>query len=278
MPKISQTLCVIICLVLIQQKSISQDWSITGNAGISAATNFIGTTDNNEFIIRTNSIERMRFSPANTRVGIGVNSFGNDPYGGTLSIKGTNATALDLVKGIPSGGTSWDCQIRFYNTNNLRHVITDDYLRNKLIIYPGIDPSSGALNIAQVQGTLIVGIDPDNIPTPAGYRLFVQEGILAERVKVALKGTAQWSDYVFKKGYELMPLKKLEAFIKSNSHLPGIPSAEDMVMTGLDVAQMDAKLLEKIEELTLYIIEQNKKLESQQKELNDLKKWLPKTN
>jgi hypothetical protein len=249
----------------------SQVWNTSGNAGTNAAFNYLGTTDNSEFIIRTNGVERMRFSPASTKIGIGLSNFDNSPYGGTIAMKGTNGTALDLVRGIAPGSTAWDCQIRFYNTNSLRHVITDDYLRNKLIIAPGIDPNSGALNVAQVQGTLIVGIDADNVTTPPGYRLFVQEGILAERVKVALKGTGQWSDYVFKQDYHLMPLDQLEKFVNTKSHLPGIPSAEEMVKEGLDLGQMDAKLLEKIEELTLYIIDLNKQLQAQKKEIETLK-------
>ena len=58
-----------------------------------------------------------------------------------------------------------------------------------------------------------------------------------------------------------MPLNEVEAFVKENKHLPNVPSATEMVENGLDVAQMDAKLLEKVEELTLYIIEQNKQIE-----------------
>ncbi|MEE1899617.1 hypothetical protein V1389_14810 [Flavobacterium rakeshii] len=99
--------------------------------------------------------------------------------------------------------------------------------------------------------------------TPAGYKLFVEDGILTEKVKVAVSGTANWADYVFADNYNLMPLNEVEAFTKENKHLPNVPSAEEMVTEGLDVAQMDAKLLEKIEELTLYLIEQNKKLEAQ---------------
>ncbi len=96
--------------------------------------------------------------------------------------------------------------------------------------------------------------------TPAGYQLYVQEGILTEKVKVAIKDTDQWSDKVFAPTYTLQPLAQVERYIRHHQHLPGVPSAEEIVKQGVDVGQMDAKLLEKIEELTLYVIAQQKEL------------------
>ncbi|MBL7727912.1 MAG: hypothetical protein JNM68_09505 [Dinghuibacter sp.] len=111
-----------------------------------------------------------------------------------------------------------------------------------------------------------------NVATPAGYKLFVETGILTEKVKVAVKTSADWADHVFNKDYPLMPLNQVEDYIKKNGHLPGIPSANDVVKEGIDLGQMNARLLEKIEELTLYLLEQNKKIERQQQEIDQLKK------
>jgi hypothetical protein len=83
----------------------------------------------------------------------------------------------------------------------------------------------------------------------------VQEGILAERVKVALKTSSEWSDHVFAPNYRLMPLPEVKAFIAEHGHLPGVPSAKQMVEHGLDVVRTHAMLLEKVEELMLYIFE-----------------------
>jgi len=105
---------------------------------------------------------------------------------------------------------------------------------------------------------------------PSGYKLYVADGILTEKVRVAVKTTTDWADYVFSDNYSLMPLKEVEQFVKTNSHLPNVPSAQEVVNGGIDVAKMDAKLLEKIEELTLYIIEQNKKLEEQESRIKFL--------
>lgn len=110
-------------------------------------------------------------------------------------------------------------------------------------------------------GKVRIGNGANDLKTPDGYKLFVQEGILTEKLKVAVKTTGNWADYVFNNDYSLMPLNEVEAFVKENKHLPNVPSASEMVKNGLDVAQMDAKLLEKVEELTLYIIEQNKQIE-----------------
>ncbi|RWX00996.1 hypothetical protein [Flavobacterium cerinum] len=120
-------------------------------------------------------------------------------------------------------------------------------------------------------GKVRIGNGLNDIKTPDGYTLFVEEGILTEKVKVAVKTTANWADYVFAEDYKLMPLTEVEQFTKNNKHLPNVPSAKQMVENGLDVAQMDAKLMEKVEELTLYLIEQNKQIELLKTEIKTLK-------
>lgn len=106
------------------------------------------------------------------------------------------------------------------------------------------------------------------------YRLFVEGGILTEKVKVALRSSANWADYVFANDYQLMPLSEVEAFVKTNKHLPGIDSAEQLAKDGIDVAAMQSKQMEKIEELTLYIIDQDKKIAEQAKALEKNSKEL----
>jgi len=88
-------------------------------------------------------------------------------------------------------------------------------------------------------------------------KLAVNGTITAKKVTVTLEG---WPDFVFADNYKLMPLDKLEKHIKVNNSLPGIPKEKDVVESGVDLGEMQAKLLEKVEELTLYVIEQNKKI------------------
>jgi len=121
-------------------------------------------------------------------------------------------------------------------------------------------------------GKVSIGLDPTVSTTFNGnYSLYVENGILTEKVKVALKNTSDWADYVFDKDYELMPLNKVEEFVTKNHHLPGVPSAEEVKESGIDVATMDAKLLEKIEELTLYMIELKADNEALKAEMEALK-------
>jgi hypothetical protein len=106
--------------------------------------------------------------------------------------------------------------------------------------------------------------------TPGTYQLYVQGGILTEKVKAAVATTNDWSDYVFANDYKLKSLNEVELFVKANKHLPNVPSAQEVVKEGIDMAKMDAKLLEKIEELTLYLIELDKKNADQQKQIVEL--------
>ena len=101
---------------------------------------------------------------------------------------------------------------------------------------------------------------PMNIP--AGYRLVVQDGILTEKIKVAIRNQTDWADYVFEPTYSLMPLSEVEKFIKKNRHLPNVPSAGAMVEKGIEVGHTSKIFMEKIEELTLYMIEMKKEIES----------------
>lgn len=90
-------------------------------------------------------------------------------------------------------------------------------------------------------------------------RMIVEDDLESKKIKVSANpGTVP--DYVFKPDYELRSLSELESFIKINSHLPNVPSAKEVEANGQDVGDMQLKLLEKIEELTLYVIEQNKEI------------------
>jgi hypothetical protein len=94
--------------------------------------------------------------------------------------------------------------------------------------------------------------------------------VYAREVQVHPDGTA-FPDYVFETNYSLMSLNDLENYINANKHLPNIPSALEVGVSGFGVAEMQIKQMEKIEELTLYIIEQNKKLSKLEEELKVLK-------
>ncbi|AFD06643.1 hypothetical protein [Solitalea canadensis] len=102
-----------------------------------------------------------------------------------------------------------------------------------------------------------------------GYKLAVAGNMVAEQVTVKLKGN--WPDYVFTPTYNLPSLQETEQHIKEKGHLPGIPSAEEVKNNGVDLGEMNAKLLQKIEELTLHLIEMQKDINQLKKENQELK-------
>ena len=116
-------------------------------------------------------------------------------------------------------------------------------------------------------------------------KLSVNGKIRAQEIKVE---ATNWPDYVFSKGYQLPSLKETEQHIRDKGHLEGIPSAEEVKTNGVDLGEMNAKLLKKIEELTLYLIEikkdhdlekrdnleQKKIIHQQQKDIKYLKSKL----
>ncbi len=122
--------------------------------------------------------------------------------------------------------------------------------------------------LLKTNGKVVIG-DTSQISTPGNYNLYIQNGILTERVKVALKESLDWSDDSFDK---TPSLQAVEQSIKEHSHLINIPSAEEVVNDGYELQDMDAKLLEQIEWLWQHMIELKAENEALRKELEELKK------
>ncbi|PXV65067.1 hypothetical protein CLV62_10865 [Dysgonomonas alginatilytica] len=120
-----------------------------------------------------------------------------------------------------------------------------------------LDISYGANKLITLQHNFKVGILTDN----PQYPLDVAGTIRATEVRVEI---TQGSDFVFEEDYNLKPLSEVEAFVKENKHLPEIPSEKQMQKDGLNMNEFQIKLLQKIEELTLYTINQEKRLNEQQ--------------
>jgi hypothetical protein len=118
-----------------------------------------------------------------------------------------------------------------------------------------------------VNGQGQVGINTTNVAT--GFELSVNGQVICEELVV--QHSSDWPDYVFAEDYNLMPLEEVEASIRQNRHLPGIPPARHVDQAGISVGDMQVRMMEKIEELTLYVIEQNKRLQAQESELAQLR-------
>lgn len=113
--------------------------------------------------------------------------------------------------------------------------------------------------LLKTSGKVVIG-DTTQISTPGFYNLYVQNGILTEKVKVAVKNTLEWSDDAWDK---TPTIDEVEKSITEKKHLPSMPSAETLVQQGYELQSMDAKLLEQIEWLWQHMIA----LEKENKEL-----------
>jgi trimeric autotransporter adhesin len=179
------------------------------------------------------------FNPVNVGIGTSSPAFLLDVAGRMRIRSGT---------GINTAGT-W-----FNNNANTNVAAFTGMFSDSYVGLYGTGSGWGFLMNTQ-DGRVAIGTDaPAN-----GYKLSVFGKAICEELVVQLK--AAWPDYVFKKNYQLRPLGELEKFISENKHLPNFPAAADIEKNGLQVGDMQKKMMEKIEELTLYIIEANKKIE-----------------
>jgi len=204
---------------------------------------------------------------------------GTAASGYALDVAGTiNATNF-LINGSPlsSGSSPWTTSGNdiSYATGNVGigtaasgyaldvagTINATNFLVNGAPLSSGSSPwTTSGNDISYATGN--VGIGTSNTQ---GYMFAVAGSMVAESVKVELEGN--WPDFVFEKNYTLLSLKEVEAFINNNGHLPNVPSAEEIKNNGIDLGEMDATLLQKIEELTLHSIQQQKEIESL-KEIN----------
>ncbi len=158
-----------------------------------------------------------------------------------------------------SPGSCYGVYSRVYQSGTGNHYAIYGYAYNGWAAYfPSGDTYIG--------GDLRVGWTAD-VP---GYLVAIDGKVMCEELRVELSG--DWPDYVFDKDYNLMPLNELEKSIIKNKHLPGLPSANKVKADGIMVGDMTQILTQKVEELTLYIIELNKKVDKLEKENQDLRK------
>ncbi|MBL7980794.1 MAG: hypothetical protein JNL52_03195, partial [Flavobacteriales bacterium] len=109
------------------------------------------------------------------------------------------------------------------------------------------------------------------VPPPGtidGYRLYVEDGIATRDVMVK---TGPWPDFVFDTGYDLMPLSELRAFVQRNRHLPGIPKASEVEADGgVEVGDLQRRMLETIEQQALYILQLEERLQQLEQRVTTL--------
>lgn len=118
-------------------------------------------------------------------------------------------------------------------------------------------------------GRVRIGSTPASLPSDPSYLLAIGGKAICEELKVQLQGN--WPDYVFNENYKLAHLLDLEREIQRSGHLPGVPSAAEVRDHGIEVGEMQRILLEKVEELTLYVIELKKENEILAEEVSRIK-------
>ncbi|RAJ75655.1 hypothetical protein CLV59_109269 [Chitinophaga dinghuensis] len=143
------------------------------------------------------------------------------------------------------------------------------YLNSSINFYRGSDAGDGFMTFATSAGTERMRITYwGNVgigTTTPQSKLAVAGTITAQKVKVTATG---WPDFVFADDYQLPSLSAVEQYIRTHRHLPEVPAADEVEKNGQDLGEMNKKLLQKVEELTLYVIELQKQVNALQEKVN----------
>lgn len=263
---------ILFALVSFSNFYFSQSWNLTGNSGTNPPDNFIGTTDDKPLIFKLNNQQTFKLEGQSINIGSGI------PGTGNLQL------ALSPCNHCYSGWAQPnDAVMRLLSGHNL-----NIHMDNDNAIDPNSDTSTpNSSGISRVRfsdavhksllvlfNTGKVTVGTDQYDSDPNYIFYVRKGIKAEQVKVEIASANGWADYVFKKDYKLNSLETVEKHIDEKGHLPNIPSAKEVKENGINLGEMDAKLLEKIEELTLYVIQLNKDVKQLRGENKELKKTI----
>lgn len=229
-----------------------------GTDGFSTKTYDIAANETNFFIrdvsngsalpfrIMNNAPDDSLKIMSNGNVGIGEPSSTAD---GSLHLRRTGTTSTSLVLEQTGAGVLWEIKA---NAGTGRMTFKD--------LNSGTTPFK--FGQAAVGNLLRIGVAANNVVDIAGD--------LVISGQCEANGTGSCADYVFEDDYELRSLEELAAFIEQNKHLPNVPSADDMSKDGVSVASISGRLLEKIEELTLYTLQQQDTITALNSRLDEL--------
>lgn len=232
-------------------------WSMRGSTASYLTGSTLGTKNAYPLYLITNNITRMTIDTlGNIGIGTDIPHQKLHIVDGNMLISRTSTRA--------PGSTNGSLLFGNHTTNSAPYgrwgieYLSEDGANGLNFWKPYMSPTDTTVNyVLFLNDNGNVGIGTYNPQA----KLAVNGEILAKSVRVNT-GSEYWPDYVFSSDYELMSLDDLENYIEDNKHLPGIISAEEVGSQGdVDLGEMNVKLLEKIEELTLYIINLQKQID-----------------
>ena len=269
-------------------------WMTAGNAQTNSTTDFLGTTDLQDLVFRTNSIQRFRMLKGENSCifyepePISSITLGAIPYSGSnryiSNYIGFNARRVQngstyewqsQTNGNDNGGCGMIADIggnlRFFAlpTMSAANAPIQSFATDEIFI------TSNTKMIIRADGKVGIGVSAF-CQFPDDYNLYVTKGIRAEKIKVDVPAAHGWADYVFSKDYKLTSISEIDSFIKREQHLPGVPTSAEVNEKGIDIGEMQTILLEKIEQLTLYVIELDSKNKELERKCNKLLRNVPK--
>jgi hypothetical protein len=313
-----------------------EGWSMQGNTGIDPNTQFIGTSDSADVVMKVNGGEVMRLEEVKVTLKAPLN-FQETAFMQSITDSSQTQTGLLLKRfdenyanqsgssgGLLLNNCGWQAQFSLLNDGFFRSFKSTVNGGNGVQVMFGSDGNQGIIETSQnsplfansrlsinhgcgadvfvgnqssgklianhalgvgtedfgqngaeftasvfgktwLNGDVLIGTKNSADPP---VKLMVNGVIHTKEVKITQNPV--WADFVFKEGYQLKPLIDVEEFISLNSHLPGIPSEADIQREGLDLAKMTPLLLQKIEEMTLYLIQQEKRIAELELEVKEM--------
>ncbi|MBL0126012.1 MAG: SprB repeat-containing protein [Flavobacteriales bacterium] len=228
------------------------DWTMGGNTGSDPETDYIGTADEQDVVLKSNATERLRIkSNGDVEVGSLTGTVPGllvtDENGVLKRFSDSDIPVLEDV--CPGHAYPW--------TRCGNSIVYAEYLGTNNAMPLFIKTNNVLRMTVSKDGKVGIGTVPP-VGAVDGYRLYVEDGIQTRDVMVKL-GT--WDDYVFDEGYHLMPLDELREYLRSNHHMPAIPSAGELESRGgLELGAIAHALTRTVEEQALYILQLEERL------------------
>lgn len=225
----------------------------------------IGNWDDGRFNILSSSGLRGLIIAPNGNVGIDSVSAAS-PFA-TLTVDGSigfPTVATPAMYVYPSGTSNADKPLIMHSPSFPGYGLYYRDVSDQFVMRSSATDTTPSLVVDLDSNWVTIGTDT---PKP-GYELSVNGQIVCEELLV--EDMVDWPDYVFEENYPLKSLSEVESHIKERKHLPGIPTATEVKRDGLPVGEMQKRMMEKIEELTLYVIDQNKRLAAQEQRILEL--------